>query len=54
MKDPLLQYCLRLAYRGFSNGMGSIYSAAPFVQRGHGIGSFLIGLGKGLSLQEVL
>ena len=43
---PLRQYYIRQAGggRGGDSGIGSIYSVPPFVQRGHGIGSFLRGL----------
>ena len=44
MKDPLLQYYLNQAGRGSHSGLGPIYSVPPFMQRGHGIGSFLSGL----------
>ena len=40
MKDPLDQYYLHKTGRG----LGPTYSVPPFVQRGHGIGSFLSGL----------
>ena len=47
--DPLVSYYLQQAgrgsYRGGGySGIGPVYSTAPFVQRGHGIGSFLSGL----------
>jgi hypothetical protein len=39
---PLVQYYLHQAGRGNgSNGIGPIYLTPPFLQRGHGIGSFL-------------
>ena len=41
MKDPIVRYCLHQAGRGSNSGTGPIYSVPPFVQRGHGIGSFL-------------
>ena len=44
MKDPLLQYYLHQAGRGSHGGIGPIYSVPPFLQRGHGLGSFLSGL----------
>ena len=44
MKDPLVQYCLHQAGRGSHSRIGPIYSFPHFVQRGHGIGSFLRGL----------
>ena len=44
MKDPLVRYYLHQASRGSHSGIGPIYSVPPFVQRGHGIGSFLSGL----------
>ncbi len=44
MKDPLLQYYLHQAGRGSHGGIGPIYSVTPFLQRGHGLGSFLSGL----------
>jgi len=47
--DPLVSYYLHQAGRGSIrgggySGIGPVYSTAPFVQRGHGIGSFLSGL----------
>jgi hypothetical protein len=36
-----LQYYLRQTGLESNNGIGTIYSVAPFVQRGHGTGSFL-------------
>ena len=42
-----MSYYLNQAGRGRGgghNGIGPIYSTPPFVQRGHGIGSFLSGL----------
>ena len=44
MKDPLVQYYLHQAGRGSHGGIGPIYSIPPFLQRGHGLGSFLSGL----------
>ncbi len=44
MKDPLLQYYLHQAGRGSHGGIGPIYSVPSFLQRGHGIGSFLSGM----------
>ena len=43
---PLGQYYIRQAGggRGSDSGIGPIYSVPPFIQRGHGIGSFLGGL----------
>jgi hypothetical protein len=42
---PLVHYYLHQAGRGNgSNRIGPIYSTPPFLQRGHGIGSFLGGL----------
>jgi len=43
---PLGQYYIRQAGggRGSDSGKGPIYSVPPFIQRGHGIGSFLRGL----------
>jgi len=42
---PLGQYYIRQAGGGGGgHGIGPIYSIPPFVQRGHGIGSFLRGL----------
>jgi len=43
---PLGQYYVHQAGggRGGDSGIGPIYSVPPFVQRGHGIGSFLRGL----------
>jgi len=48
--NPLVSYYLHQAGRGSNRGgggyssIGPVYSTAPFVQRGHGIGSFLSGL----------
>jgi len=45
--NSLVSYYLNQAGRGRSGGynsIGPIYSTPPFVQRGHGIGSFLSGL----------
>jgi hypothetical protein len=45
MKNQLVRYYLVQAGRGFpTEGIGPVYSAQPFVQRGHGIGSFLSNL----------
>ena len=44
LKDPLVQYYLHQAGRWSHSGLGPIYSVPHFVQRGHGIGSFLSGL----------
>ena len=44
MKDPLVQYYLLQAGRGSHNGVSPMYSVSPFVQRGHGLGSFFSGL----------
>jgi len=43
---PLGQYYILQAGggRGSDSGIGPIYSVPPFIQRGHGIGSFLRGL----------
>jgi len=42
---PLGQYYIRQAGGGGrGRGIGPVYSVSPFVQRGHGIGSFLRGL----------
>jgi len=42
---PLGQYYIRQAWGGGGgSGIGPIYSVPPFVQREHGIGSFLRGL----------
>ena len=42
---PLGQYYIRQAAGGGGErGIGPVYSVSPFVQRGHGIGSFLRGL----------
>jgi hypothetical protein len=43
---PLVSYYMQQAGRGRSGygGIGPIYTSTPFVQRGHGIGSFLGGL----------
>jgi len=44
--DNLVKYYVRQAGGGGGgdNGVGPIYVVPPFVQRGHGIGSFLSGL----------
>jgi hypothetical protein len=45
--NPLVQYYLRQAGRGSGrdpNGIGPIYTSPLYLQRGHGIGSFLGGL----------
>ncbi len=44
MKDSLLLYYLHQAGRGSHCGIGPFHSAPPFLQRGHGLGSFLSGL----------
>jgi hypothetical protein len=52
---PLGQYYIRQAGgggRGSDSGIGPIYSVPPFLQRGHGIGSFLRGLWR--TVQPVL
>jgi len=51
---PLGQYYIRQAGggRGSDSGIGPIYSVPPFIQRGHGIGSFLRGLWR--TVQPVL
>ena len=41
MKDPLVQYYLHQAGRWSHSGIGPFYSVPPFVQRVHGISSFL-------------
>jgi len=45
---PTVQYYIRQAGggggRGSDSGIGCIYSVPPFIQRGHGIGSFLRGI----------
>jgi hypothetical protein len=42
MKNQLVRYYLVQAGRGSpAGGIGPVYSVPPFVQRGHGIGSFL-------------
>jgi len=42
---PLGEYYIRQAGGGGGGrGIGPVYSVSPFVQRGHGIGSFLRGL----------
>ena len=43
-KDPLLQYYFQQAGRGSRSGLGPIYSIPPFLQRCHGLDSFLNGL----------
>jgi hypothetical protein len=46
--DPLSLYYIRQGGRGerfrVNDVIGPVYATAPFVQRGHGIGSFLAGL----------
>jgi hypothetical protein len=43
--DPLVRYYLHEAGRVHGdNGIGTIYSNPPFIQRGHGIGTILGGL----------
>ena len=43
--DLLVRYYLHQAVRGRGvNGMGPIYTNPHFLQRGHGIGTFLGGL----------
>jgi len=49
---PLGQYYIRQAGGGGGRGIGPVYSVSPFVQRGHGTGSFLRGLWK--TVQPVL
>ena len=49
---PLGQYYIRQAGGGGGHGIGPVYSVSPFVQRGHGIGSFLRGLWR--TVQPVL
>ena len=54
---PLGQYYTRQAGgggggRGSDSGIGPIYSVPPFIQRGHGIGSFLRGVWR--TVQPVL
>ena len=44
MKETLVRHCLHQVGRGSRSGIGPIYSVPHFVQRGHGIGSFLSGL----------
>ena len=44
MKDPLLHYYLQQAGCGSHSGIRPIYSVPPFMQRGHGLGSFVSGL----------
>ena len=44
MKDQFVQYYLHQAGRGYHNGIGLSHSVPPFVQGGHGRGSFLSGL----------
>jgi hypothetical protein len=47
---PLGQYYIRQAGgggfrgRGWDTGIGPVYSIPPFIRRGHGIDSFLVGL----------
>jgi hypothetical protein len=44
--NPLVHYYLRQAGRGSrrDNGIGPVYASPLYLQRGHGIGSFLGGL----------
>ena len=44
IKDSLLQYHLHQAGCGSHSGLGPIYSVPHFLQRGHGLGTFLSGL----------
>jgi len=50
LMDPLVRYYLHQAGHGAAgsqgrhDGIGPIYAAPPFLQRGYGIGSFLAGL----------
>jgi len=45
LMDPLVRYYLHQAgHGGRHDGIGPIYAATPFLQRGYGIGSFLAGL----------
>jgi hypothetical protein len=45
MKNRLTHYYLVQAGRGaLTGGIGPVYSVQPFLQRGHGIGSFLSNL----------
>jgi hypothetical protein len=46
--NPLVQYYLRQGGRGGGGDIGPIYHIPPFVQRGHGIGSFLSGLWRSI------
>jgi hypothetical protein len=47
--NPLVQYYLRQGGRGVGDGdIGPIYHIPPFVQREHGIGSFLSGLWRSI------
>ena len=40
LMDPLVRYYLHQAGRGNHDGIGPIYAATPFLQRGYGIGTF--------------
>jgi hypothetical protein len=50
--DPLVTYYVRQAGDSghVDNGVGPIYISPPFVQRGHGIGSYLSGLFRAVRL----
>jgi len=50
--NPLTRYYIHQAGGGgggTGGGVGPIYSVPPFVQRGHGLGSFLGGLFRSIS-----
>jgi len=49
---PLGQYVRQAGGGGGGHGIDPVYSVSPFVQRGHGIGSFLCGLWR--TVQPVL
>jgi hypothetical protein len=44
--SPLVRYYLRQAGKG--GDIGPIYNVPPFLQRAHGIGSFLYGLWRSI------
>jgi hypothetical protein len=46
--NPLVQYYLKQGGRGGGGDIGPIYHITPFVQRGHGIGSFLSGVWRSI------
>jgi len=58
LMDPLVRYYLHQAgngaagSRGKHDGIGPIYAAPLFLQRGYGTGSFLAGYGEWLDLSS--